>query len=90
MRSPWIGGVDNIEQEEEHSCCNEGLTVYLGGAGMDGPYIVDQIKAFREQGVNAVAGKFTGGTTEDIRYVELLCDLRIYLKDSKGKYRLDW
>lgn len=86
-----VGGVDNIEQEEEHSCCNEGLTVYLGGAGMDGPYITDQIKAFREQGVNAVAGKFTNGTRKDVENVLLLSDMRIFLKDSNGKlHKIDW
>ncbi|WYD79832.1 MAG: hypothetical protein V8K32_11005 [Candidatus Electrothrix gigas] len=90
-----VGGVDaieeGIEQKQRYDCCNEGLTVYLGGAGMDGAYISDQIEAFREQGVNAVAGKFTTGTFEDMKRVEPLCDLRIYLRDSDGKtFRINW
>ena len=40
---------------------NFGLfTVYLGGAGMDGPYIADQVSAFKASGIlNAFVGKRT-------------------------------
>jgi hypothetical protein len=46
----------------------KGLTVYLGGAGMDGEYIIDQIRVFRGKPylMNVEAGKFTFGTIGDV------------------------
>jgi pimeloyl-ACP methyl ester carboxylesterase len=43
------------------------MTVYLGGAGMDGAYIADQVASLQEVGVkNVVAGKYTGGQNWDV------------------------
>lgn len=48
-----------------------GLTVYLGGAGMDGTYIDDQVRVFRGKPykMNAVAGKFTDGSEIDVAMI---------------------
>ena len=44
----------------------EGLTVYLGGAGMTGGYIDDQVKSFRLVGIaGAVVGRNTEGQNTD-------------------------
>ena len=42
------------------------ITVYLGGAGMAGNYVADQVTALREAGIkNPVAGVFTRGMAHD-------------------------
>jgi len=42
-------------------------TVYLGGAGMNGPYIPDQIQALKDVGIkNVLEGKYTWGNKFDL------------------------
>ncbi|MBX8600677.1 alpha/beta hydrolase [Pseudomonas cichorii] len=56
----------------------EGLTVYLGGAGMAGGYIEDQVKSLRKVGISgAVVGRNTAG-----QYVDAVAGV------NKHRYRL--
>jgi pimeloyl-ACP methyl ester carboxylesterase len=54
------------DRTPKHIVLEEGLTVYLGGAGMAGGYIDDQIKSLRMVGISgAVVGRNTEGQYAD-------------------------
>ena len=53
------------------------MTIYLGGAGGDAPYIQDQVSALQESGVkNVFAGKFSGGMFSNLAEVPWLTTRR--------------
>lgn len=58
------------------------LTVYLGGAGMNGSYISDQIAALKKAGVkNAVQGNFSWGIAPDA--------IDVYVKRYHNYFTMD-
>jgi hypothetical protein len=74
-----------------------GCTVYFGGAGNNGPYIPDQVKALKQAGVKgATAGTYTEGTLPDASAGTVhLRDRRQYAMGTTSlgvpyKNELDW
>ncbi|MEH1781963.1 MAG: hypothetical protein V7K67_34325 [Nostoc sp.] len=66
------------------------ITVYLGGAGMNGSYIPDQIEALKDAGVqNVVEGKYTWGAPLDAIDSLYIKRLHNYVNSSNQPFTLD-
>ena len=75
----------------ESSAGYSSLTVYFGGAGMNGPYISDQVIALKAVGVkNVVAGNYTAANTlgsDAGQYADVLFTIA-EREDAKGVWDL--